>query len=168
MAVYLNCNESDGKPAARVGDSVSCPKHGNVTIVSGAKATFLGGVMFARLGDKTSCGAVITQGSSSVFICDKNAAFVGCATDHGGHITSGSPNVFVGTHNGELLTVEFFDEQFKLVHADTNIPIANRQYRITSSDGQIWEGISNTEGLTERIHTNTSVELSIEFMDVTN
>ena len=127
MAVYLNCDESDGKPAARVGDSVSCPRHGNVTIVSGAKATFLGGVMFARLGDKTSCGAVITQGSSSVLICDKHAAFVGCATDHGGHITSGCPNVFVGTHNGELLTVEFFDEQFHLVHAD--IRLISLKYR---------------------------------------
>ena len=165
MAVYLNCDESDGKPAARVGDSVSCPRHGNVTIVSGAKATFLGGVMFARLGDKTSCGAVITQGSSSVLICDKHAAFVGCATDHGGHITSGCPNVFVGTHNGELLTVEFFDEQFHLVHADTDLPLAHHRYRITSSDGQVWEGISDEDGLTERIHAQVEVELSIDFLD---
>jgi len=119
----------------------------------------------ARVGDKTSCGAVITEGSSSVIIRGQNAAFLGCATSHGGKITSGSPDVFIGTDHGGLVTVEFYDEQFHLVHADTDIPLAHHRYRITSSDGQVWEGISDEDGFTERIHAKAEVELSIDFLD---
>jgi len=127
MAVYLNCDAGSGQPAARVGDSVSCPKHGTVTIVSGSPTTISGDTLLARVGDNTSCGDVITEGSSSVIIKGQYAAFVGCATGHGGKITSGSPDVFIGTQGGEIITVEFFDEQFHLVHADTDEPLAHHR-----------------------------------------
>lgn len=165
MTVYLNCETGAGQPAARVGDTASCPKHGTVTIVTGEPTTICGGKPLARVGDKTSCGAVITEGSSSVIFKGQYAAFLGCATSHGGKIISGSPDVFIGTDHGEKLTVEFYDEQFRLVHADTDIPLAHHRYRITTSDGQVWEGISDGDGLTERIHAQAEVELSIDFFD---
>lgn len=51
-----------GKPIARVGDQVSCPKrgHGGTTvIVSGDPTCIIDGQPAARHGDKTACGATL-------------------------------------------------------------------------------------------------------------
>jgi len=44
---------------ARMGDKVSCPKHGNNAIASGDATTIVDGKPVARDGDKTACGAVL-------------------------------------------------------------------------------------------------------------
>ena len=52
----------DGKPVARVGDLVSCPRkgHGGTTvIVTGAAMMNIEGRQVARHGDKTQCGATL-------------------------------------------------------------------------------------------------------------
>ncbi len=52
----------DGKPIARVGDKVTCPKrgHGGTTvIVSGDPTCIIDGQPAARHGDKTACGATL-------------------------------------------------------------------------------------------------------------
>jgi type VI secretion system secreted protein VgrG len=59
-----------------------------------------------------------------------------------------------------------FDEMFHLVdHADN--PLPDTKYRITGSNGQVWEGISDSNGLTQRIYTTTAVDLSIEIFETT-
>jgi uncharacterized Zn-binding protein involved in type VI secretion len=98
MAVYLNCNSDNGRPAARLGDSVSCPKHGTASIISGSPDTRFDNMPAARVGDKTSCGDTLIEGSDTIYINGLPAAFVGCATAHGGKITSGSPTVFIGMY----------------------------------------------------------------------
>jgi type VI secretion system secreted protein VgrG len=55
-----------------------------------------------------------------------------------------------------------FDERFRLVGKDGDTPMAHRRYRITTEDGQYWEGITNSEGLTERVYTASEQKLSIE------
>jgi hypothetical protein len=55
-----------------------------------------------------------------------------------------------------------FDERFHFVGNDGETPMAHRRYRITAEDGQHWEGITNSEGLTERIYTTSEQKLSIE------
>jgi uncharacterized Zn-binding protein involved in type VI secretion len=52
-------SDSGGKPIARMGDKVSCPKHGNGTIASGDTTMIVDGKPVARHGDKTSCGATL-------------------------------------------------------------------------------------------------------------
>ena len=49
----------NGKPVARIGDSVTCPVpgHGVVTIVDGGTAWADNGQPIALVGHKTSCGA---------------------------------------------------------------------------------------------------------------
>ncbi len=54
-----------------------------------------------------------------------------------------------------------FDEMFHLVDS-TDLPLPNTKYRITGSNGQVWEGVTDSEGLTKRIYTSRAVELSIE------
>jgi len=55
-----------------------------------------------------------------------------------------------------------FDERFHFVGSDGETPMAHRRYRITAEDGQRWEGMTNSEGLTERIYTTSEQKLSIE------
>ncbi len=52
-------SDSGGIGIARVGDKVSCPKHGNGTIVSGDMTMIVDGKPAARHGDKTACGATL-------------------------------------------------------------------------------------------------------------
>jgi uncharacterized Zn-binding protein involved in type VI secretion len=54
--------DAAGKAIARVGDKVSCPKHGHgstTTIVSGDPTCMIDGQPAARDGDKTACGAIL-------------------------------------------------------------------------------------------------------------
>lgn len=51
----------DGKPVARIGDRVNCPKKGHsaAVIISGDQTCFANGRPIARHGDKCSCGATL-------------------------------------------------------------------------------------------------------------
>ena len=54
--------DAAGKPIARVGDKVTCPKsgHGRTTIIaSGDPTCIIDGQPAARHGDKTACGATL-------------------------------------------------------------------------------------------------------------
>lgn len=52
-------SDSGGIGIARMGDKVSCPKHGNNAIASGDTTTIVDGKPVARDGDQTACGAVL-------------------------------------------------------------------------------------------------------------
>lgn len=55
-----------GKPAARVGDLVSCPKkgHGVNAIVQGSSVLFCSGMAIAVNGSLCKCGCVLIAGQS--------------------------------------------------------------------------------------------------------
>ncbi|MFC7520962.1 PAAR domain-containing protein [Xanthomonas populi] len=46
----------DGKPVARIGDTVVCSVHGQTEIASGDATVMIDGKPVARHGDKTACG----------------------------------------------------------------------------------------------------------------
>jgi uncharacterized Zn-binding protein involved in type VI secretion len=54
----------EGQPVARVSDSVTCPKHGPTTIVSGDATMLVDGKAVARHGDKCACGATLMASQS--------------------------------------------------------------------------------------------------------
>ena len=54
-----------GKPVARIGDSVTCPRcQTTTTIVTGDSNTIVMGRPVARHGDKTACGATLIAGQT--------------------------------------------------------------------------------------------------------
>lgn len=57
-----------GKRVARVGDKVSCPRHGTNTVASGDATLQVDGAPVARDGDKTSCGAVLIAGQATTTV----------------------------------------------------------------------------------------------------
>ena len=64
----------DGKPVARVGDPVVCPKCGPTTIVSGDVTIVVDGQSVARHGDATTCGATLIAGKQARAFIDAGAA----------------------------------------------------------------------------------------------
>ena len=57
-----------GRRAARIGDMVSCPVHGDNRIIEGGSQIKLGTTLLARDGDHTECGAylIASSGGASV------------------------------------------------------------------------------------------------------
>ncbi|MCA8108031.1 MULTISPECIES: PAAR domain-containing protein [Burkholderia] len=53
-----------GRRAARIGDKVSCPIHGDNEIVEGSSRMKDGTTQLSRDGDRTRCGAVLIAPSS--------------------------------------------------------------------------------------------------------
>jgi uncharacterized Zn-binding protein involved in type VI secretion len=52
-----------GRRAARVGDMVSCPIHGDNEIIEGSRSMKDGSVPLSRDGDHTRCGSVLIASS---------------------------------------------------------------------------------------------------------
>lgn len=78
------------KPLARLGDGHNCPLHGNNEISSVASRSSCDGRPLATIGDRTSCGATITEGSAAFVLDGRSVATIGSRTDHGGVIIKGS------------------------------------------------------------------------------
>lgn len=52
-----------GRRAARIGDRVSCPIHGDNVIIEGSDTMMDGTTQLSRDGDRTRCGAVLIASS---------------------------------------------------------------------------------------------------------
>lgn len=55
-----------------------------------------------------------------------------------------------------------FDEQFLLQDNEGN-PIAFQKYKISTSDGQVYRGMTDKDGKTQRIKTPSAEELVFEY-----
>ncbi|KVL28140.1 hypothetical protein WT21_03375 [Burkholderia territorii] len=55
-----------GRRAARIGDKVSCPIHGDNEIVEGSGRMKDGATPISRDGDHTGCGAILVASSAGV------------------------------------------------------------------------------------------------------
>jgi uncharacterized Zn-binding protein involved in type VI secretion len=58
--------KAGGRRAARVGDRVSCPEHGENDVIEGSSSMKDGGIRLARDGDRARCGCVLIASSSGV------------------------------------------------------------------------------------------------------
>ncbi len=57
-----------------------------------------------------------------------------------------------------------FSEQFHVVSEQDDLPVAGASYRITGSDGRLWEGVTGKDGLTERVFTREIIALTVEIL----
>lgn len=86
-----------GKPAARQGDAVTCPRCGETQIASGSPDVFFDGLPAARGGDCTACGGELNlQVIPNVLINGKPAVVMGSQSSHGGIVVGGSGTVRIG------------------------------------------------------------------------
>ena len=97
-----------GKPAARVGDTHTCPMvdpgpkpHlGGPVLPPGAPTVLIGGKPAARMGDKVACAGLATDsiqgGAFPVSMEGNPAARMSDKTAHGGMMATGEPTVLIG------------------------------------------------------------------------
>jgi len=94
-----------GKPAARLGDAVACPKCGTTALVQGSSNVFFDGLPAATLGHACSCGAAVSAAViPNVLINGQPAAVLGSITSHGGVVIGGSGTVIIGTQGSGAST----------------------------------------------------------------
>jgi uncharacterized Zn-binding protein involved in type VI secretion len=77
------------KPIVLVGHPHDCPLHGEGEVVTGSSTTWVNGRPIARVGDRTSCGAVIESGSAIQMDEGKPVARQGDVTSHEGVLLKG-------------------------------------------------------------------------------
>jgi len=153
--------DTHGKRLARVGDQVTCPKkgHGTTVIVTGDPAMIVDGAPVARHGDKCACGATlissqvvsgIGEGSTASASLAGRQAVAAAQSAPAGHTAS-------GTQDHE------FDQQFHLVDETSGSPIKGQKYRITWPGGTT-EGVSDAEGLTQRVSWHEPADVKIELV----
>lgn len=90
-----------GKPAARLGDAVACPKCGTTALVQGSTDVAFDGLPAASLGHACGCGAALSAAViPTVLINGRPAAVLGSLTSHGGVVIGGSGSVIIGLDAG--------------------------------------------------------------------
>jgi len=147
-----------GRRMARVGDKVTCPKHGHghtTVIVTGDPTMIVDGQPVARHGDKCACGATL--------IASQGVAGAGTAA---APAAPQRPNVETEIAKG--LAVQqpartrpaanaAYDRCFRLTDSLTGAPLARQPYRL-EANGQVLEGMTDENGHTAPIPTGTRKE----------
>jgi len=150
--------DAAGKVIARVGDKVTCPKRGHggtTTIVTGDPTCIIDGKPAARHGDKTACGAtllssqvVTTTGGDGGSSANQPAA--GQTTESRGFLSK----LVADSHD--------YDIHFVVRDEVTGRTLPNVSYRITLEDGKSIAGVTDENGLTEKIGSNTKQKATLE------
>lgn len=156
-----------GKPIARVGDKVTCPipGHGTTVIVEGDPTMILDGKPVARHGDKCACGAVLI---SSQVVSSIGAGGGGSSAPPPSSASSSSTanapsDASQAPASREAQEDHDFDQHFHLVDEVTGKPLAGHKYKITWPGGSA-TGVTDDEGLTQRVSGHHSDEVRIEVL----
>jgi type VI secretion system secreted protein VgrG len=56
-----------------------------------------------------------------------------------------------------------FDEQFRIFQDDGESVRAGARYKITSASGQVWKGVTDSQGFTQRVYTASPEPLSLSY-----
>ena len=143
----------DGRAVARVGDKATCPAHKGVfPIVVGDPTTLIDGQAVALHGSKLSCGC-------SVLAIRQVRVFVQSGAQWAANPTTVAERV----DSARMGNAPQFDEQFHLV-SEEGEPLSGLRYAIRAADGREWKGVTNADGLTQRVFTEQSVGLIVEVL----
>lgn len=151
---------------AAAGNISVVAKQDNIELIASKVLTLISETDWIDLKGKK--GIRLHGAGSMVEISDKVQFFTASPTLFHGNLetlfSSPRPHTSAAVHATSLpasQSKQIFDEQFQLISSDGNTPITNRRYRITADDGQVWEGKSDSSGLTQRVVTHSSVKLSL-------
>lgn len=129
----------DGRPVALKGCMTYCPKcGGNFPIIEGAASHGFFGDGTVLHNMLTGCGARVLASQDLMTVDD------GTTGDDEQDSDSNSSTANADSE-GEL------SGGFRAVSEETGAPFANVRYRIELSDGRVLEGVTNNDGVTERL-----------------
>ena len=148
---------AQGKPVARVGDSVTCPipGHGGGVIVEGDSTTLLDGRPIALQGHMTSCGAALISTLSEVVVSRGGAGNQSRSSAVGHVAPDGASTV------RQLSDINPFDERVHLI-GESHIGLP---YFIKMADGRMFSGRVGADGLLPRVVTRYEDDYEIFWGD---
>ncbi len=132
----------DGKPVARIGDSVVCMRHGPTVIVSGDSTMIIDGQPVARHGDGVACGCSLISVQQVHVHIDAGGAGAAAAVAAEPAL---SEALAAGEEDGE------FDLDFLVTEQGSGEPLADWPYRIELACGREIEGRTDSEGKTAKL-----------------
>jgi uncharacterized Zn-binding protein involved in type VI secretion len=100
-----------GKPIARVGDQVTCPRrgHGTTVIVTGDPTMIIDGSPAARHGDRCACGAILISGQFVSTVGDGGGGGNGAAHTQANDAVGAYAHSQASTHEDEEILEQFFE-----------------------------------------------------------
>ena len=150
------------KPVARLGDRCTCPKkgHNNCVIVEGDPDWTIDGIPIALEGHMLSCGGVLISSMPNA----------GRAEDAGGTASQGISSANLSSAGALALSASGvadqnqseYDQHFLLINDQTGKPLEHARYRVTLADGRIFDGVSNEQGLSEKVSADSPLGADIE------
>lgn len=146
----------DGKPVARIGDQVTCPRkgHGSVTtIVTGDVTAIIDGRPLARHGDLTACGATLISGQMIAYADEGSSSGQGASSVS---TAASAASSFAGNEESHSYDLQF------LVRGDkTGKPMANTPYKITLDNGREFTGKTDKNGLTQKVSADYPAQATL-------
>lgn len=138
-----------GKQVACLGDKVTCPirGHGACTIVEGDPTWKIEGRHVALEGHKISCGASLISTLPNV-----TRSYEGMGAAGAGGAASSA--IRGATAKAALVLAQDnhdYDMHWLIMDKDTGEPAANLPYKITLQNGRSIEGMTDSQGLTNKI-----------------
>jgi uncharacterized Zn-binding protein involved in type VI secretion len=150
-----------GKPISSIGHQTYCPQcKGSFPIIEGVATTTFYGRGVALAGMKTACGAVLiaTQFTDTVEYGGGSNAVREDSHRQNSGIDTASPR----TQSEQSPPVPAFDLFFHAKHEATGKSIVNTPYKITFDDGQTFEGVTDANGHTEKVTSDSPKFATIE------
>lgn len=149
-----------GKQVACLGDKVTCPRqgHGSCTIVEGDPTWTIDGRHVALEGHKISCGASLISTLPNVTRSHEDIGAAGArsaaSSANRGAIAKAALVLESDNHD--------YDMHWLIMDKDTGEPGANLPYKITLQDGRSIEGMTDSQGLTNKIGDVSASVATIE------
>lgn len=127
-----------GKPIARVGDQVTCPRrgHGTTVIVTGDPTMIIDGSAAARHGDKCACGAILIS-----------SQFVSTVGDGGG-----AGNGASHTHADDAVVAHVYSQ----TPTDEDEEVLEQFYEVLDASGKPVEGYKFDLFANDTLHTKAA------------
>ncbi|WP_284506791.1 PAAR domain-containing protein [Caballeronia sp. GAFFF1] len=145
-----------GKPFALYGDEATCGKcRGAFKIIGTATRRCYRGRAGVLEGDLVLCPCAQNRVMASP---DPN-----CFYDDGDDV-----GLITQTGNAVTASPVTYDEQYVLRDAATGQPHVGVSYQISSSSGQIWRGLTDGKGRTQRLTTSAPETLRLEIREDKN
>ena len=165
-------SDCDGKPIARIGDMVACPKcRGIFPIAEGDQSTVVDGAPVAYHGCKVACGAsliasqirTLTEPSSGAAPAVTSDTFGDSGANGFGAIGSGLAAAYQDMLVDEVS--QRYQGRFQLVSMEDGKPITGKAVRVRSTDGQYITGTTDEEGFTQWVERGTKEALAFDIAD---
>lgn len=152
-----------GKPVARIGDKVTCPRpgHGVVTIVEGDPTWTDNGKNIALEGHKCSCGCSLISTLPNVGRSYEGSGASSSSSGSGSSGNSVSSTPSFASEFGATAPNEQYDEQTQLISE----PIEGVPYFIEASDGRTFSGRVGAQQLLPRIDTESARDYTVFWGD---